>query len=199
MHADEAFTLHDLAGATGIGKGFTSRIVRRLEEQGLLARDENGAVHLRDHGTMLDAWREVYSLSGHDIIRGHVAARSSDHVLRQLASGFDRVELQHAATGLAGAWLWTQFAGFRLVTFYVDQAPDEQLRRDVGFHEEESGSNVWLIVPNDAGVFHGASRREGVMCVHPVQVYLDLKDHPERSAGAAEHLRAELLTRSSDA
>jgi hypothetical protein len=30
----------------------------------------------------------------------------------------------------------------------------------------------------------------GVPCVHPVQVYVDLKDQPERASEAAEHLRA---------
>jgi hypothetical protein len=34
----------------------------------------------------------------------------------------------------------------------------------------------------------------GVRCVHPVQVYLDLKDHPERSAEAAQQLRRKLLS-----
>ena len=48
-------------------------------------------------------------------------------------------------------------------------------------------------MPNDEGVFQGAVEREGIPCVHPVQVYLDLKDHPERSAEAAEALRKKLL------
>ena len=28
-------------------------------------------------------------------------------------------------------------------------------------------------------------------CVHPVQVYLDLKDHPERASEAADKLRTQ--------
>jgi hypothetical protein len=35
--------------------------------------------------------------------------------------------------------------------------------------------------------------------VHPVQVYLDLKDHPERSTEAAEALRKKLLPSSAHA
>ena len=35
--------------------------------------------------------------------------------------------------------------------------------------------------------------RDGVVCVHPVQIYLDLKKQPERAKEAADHLRAELL------
>jgi len=94
---------------------------------------------------------------------------------------------------LAGAWLLNQFAGFRLVVFYVAQVPSAEARQAMGFHEEQKGENVWLVVPNDEGVFDGASERAGIRCVHPVQVYLDLKDQPERSTKAAEQLRAKLL------
>ncbi|MGO8930922.1 MAG: hypothetical protein ACLQU3_29035 [Limisphaerales bacterium] len=54
---------------------------------------------------------------------------------------------------------------------------------------ELRGENVWLVVPNDEGVSEGAAEGEGIRCVHPVQAYLDMKDHPERSAEAAEQLR----------
>jgi hypothetical protein len=83
------------------------------------------------------------------------------------------------------------------VVFYVMQIPPAAARQALGFHEEQRGENVWLVVPNDEGVFDGAAEREGVRCVHPVQVYLDLKDHPERSTEAAEQLRAKILRRDS--
>jgi hypothetical protein len=38
-------------------------------------------------------------------------------------------------------------------------------------------------------VFHGSSEREGIRCVHPVQVYLDLAAHPERASDAVNELR----------
>src|SRR6266508_632210 len=96
-------------------------------------------------------------------------------------------------TGLAAAWLLNQFAGFRLVVFYVGRLPSVETRQEMGFHPEQRGENVWLVVPNDEGVFRGAGDREGIGCVHPVQVYLDLKNHPERSPEATEQLRQKLL------
>jgi hypothetical protein len=38
-------------------------------------------------------------------------------------------------------------------------------------------------------VFDGARVVEGVPCAHPVQVYVDLKDQPERATEAADHLK----------
>jgi hypothetical protein len=63
----------------------------------------------------------------------------------------------------------------------------------VGWREVTEGANLWLVLPNDKGVFQGAVENEGILCVHPVQVYVDLKDHPERAIDAAEELRARCL------
>jgi hypothetical protein len=43
---------------------------------------------------------------------------------------------------LAGAWLLEQFAGFRLVTFYVAQIPSDESRKAMGFREEHRGEIV---------------------------------------------------------
>ena len=194
-----AFSQRELARSSGLDEGFTSRIVRQLEAQHLVSRAAAGAVKLADFSAMLDAWREAYDFSKHHIVRGHIAARSGEEVLRQLAMHLKQTKIAHAATGLAGAWLLDAFAGFRLVVFYVAQIPSAEAQQAAGFHEESRGENVWLVVPNDEGVFDGAAERQGVRCVHPVQAYLDLKDHPERSAEAAQQLRRKLLSQDTHA
>ena len=195
IHLGQSFSQQQLADSTGLDKGLTSRVVRELEAQRLVVREEGGAVKVTDFNAMLDAWREAYDFSKHHILRGHIPARSSDEVLRQLAEQLKRETIEHAATGLAGAWLLNQFAGFRLVVCYVTRLPSGEAQRAMGFREESRGENVWLVVPNDEGVFHGAAEREGIRCVHPVQAYLDLKNHPERSAEAAEQLRQKFLSK----
>ena len=87
----------------------------------------------------------------------------------------------------------TGFAGFRLVTLYWKQALAPEDFDEIGFRDEEPGANVLFVVPNDEGVFDGASLHEQVRCVHPVQAYLDLKAQPERAAEAAQELRKRLL------
>jgi DNA-binding transcriptional regulator YhcF (GntR family) len=193
MQPERALTQRELAKAVGLDEGFTSRIVRQLEEQRLVTREAGGAVKVADYDAMLDALREAYDFSKHHIVRGHIAARSSDEVVRSLANQFKQDKLEYAATGLAAAWLLNQFAGFRLAVVYVKQMPSDEILQHIGFHEEARGENVWLIVPNDEGVFQGVAEQEGIFCAHPVQVYLDLQNHPERSTEAAEQLRQKLL------
>lgn len=193
MQWKHIFTQRELARLSGLDEGFTSRIVRGLEEQRLITRLKNGSVRVQDYNTLLDAWHEAYDFSKHQIVRGHIAARSSDEVLQRLVEQLQHEKIEYAVTGLTGAWFHSGFAEFRLVTLYVAEYPNEKILEQIGFHESEKGENVWLVLPNDSGVFQGGELRDDITCVHPVQVYMDLKGHPERSSEAAYELRKKLL------
>lgn len=194
LESRSGFSQRELARKTGLDEGFTSRIVRKLEAEQMVKRDSSGAVRVVDAGAVLDAWRETYEFSKHHVVAGHASARSGDDLLTNVGAALHAKKLDYAATGLAGAWLLTKFANFRLTTIFVPEKPPETLLRTIGFRPEERGANLWFVIPNDEGVFTGVSDREGVRCVHPVQAYLDLKGHPERSVEAAEELRKRLLT-----
>jgi hypothetical protein len=199
MHPNEPLTQREIARATDTDEGYTSKIVSKLEHDGLIVKDQSGAIKARDPDLLLDAWREDYDFSKHHLVRGHVAARSGDALLRQLVGSLQKASVEFAATGLAAAWLLDRFAGFRTTSLYLAKAPTPELLDSLSFREDERGANVWLVVPNDEGVFHGASEIEGIRCVHPVQVYLDLGAHPERADEAASKLRTSHLTWRTDA
>jgi hypothetical protein len=192
MHPEESFTQRQIARATGMTEGFVSRIASGLEKQGYVVRDEAG-IRAKDASLMLDAWRESYRFSQHTVHQGHVAARSGDALARTVSDALGEQRIDHAATGLAAAWMYTRFAAFRIATIYLPADPSPALFDRLGYRPDPRGANLWLVVPNDAGVFHGATEKDGVPCVHPVQAYLDLKDQPERASEAAEHLRAQML------
>ncbi|MBI5544972.1 MAG: helix-turn-helix domain-containing protein, partial [Deltaproteobacteria bacterium] len=194
IHAGEHLSQRELARATGLDEGFVSRLVARLAKEDYLVRDERGGVRAKDPALLLDAWREAYQFAKHTVHQGHVAARSGDALLRFVSDALAEQKIEHAATGLAAAWALTRFAAFRNATVYLPDDPSPALLQRLGYREDSRGANLWLVVPNDEGVFHGAVEKDGVRCVHPVQVYVDLKDHPERSTEAAERLRTELLT-----
>jgi hypothetical protein len=189
----EAVIQREIARATGVSEGFVSRIVSRLEDEHYVRRDENGALRVKDRQLLLEAWREQYHFSKHTIIRGHVAARSGEALAHLVGDALKARGIEHAATGLVAAWQLTRFATFRIATFYLEAEPPVALSEKLGFREDARGANLWLVVPNDAGVFFGAEDRDGLRCVHPVQAYLDLKEHPERAAEAAERLRTAYL------
>ena len=197
IEPDKAIRQHALASGTGLDKGHTSRVVGKLLESGLVERGEDG-ISLTDRDALLESWRDDYRFDRHHIVRGHIAARGGDHLIRSIAGTLSRVEEDYAATALPAAWLWTEFAGYRLATVYLSTVPSSGLKKELGFREEARGANTWLVVPNDEGVFDGVEAVAGIRCVHPVQVYVDLKDQPERATEAAAELRKRLLLRESD-
>ena len=181
-----------MASGTGVNEGHASRVVGKLMEAGLVEREADG-IRATDPGTLLDAWREEYRFDRHDVIRGHISAGAGESLTHFIAQILSQADVPHAATALAAAWLWTRHAGFRLATVYLTSPPSAGVGQALGFREEPRGANTWLVVPNDEGVFDGAEFVDGIRCVHPVQAYLDLKDHPERAAEAAAAIRRRLL------
>jgi len=193
MNPGRFVSQRELAATVEVGEGYTSRIVRRLEERELIERSDAGEIRARDPDLLLDAWAEDHDFQGNHFLRGHVAVRSGEELLQRIPEALPKARHEYAATGLAAAWLLTHFAAFRTATFYVSSLPSARALERIGFREGERGSNLWWVVPRDDGVFQGTSEVEGLQCVHPVQVWLDLQAHPERAAEAADFLRRKLL------
>jgi hypothetical protein len=183
----------ELAEATGLSNGYVSKVIARLSEDDQVERrDDDGRVRANSPRVLLDAWSQAYDFRKHKIVRLHAVGRTGEAVLRAVTEKLDQYRgLRWAATGLAAAWQWTRFADFRLVTLFASQPLFETDR--LGLRQVDEGENVWLVVPQDEGVFYAAEQVEGVMCVHPVQAYVDLLAHPERAQEAARHLRSTRL------
>jgi hypothetical protein len=183
---------YQLAKATELSAGYLSRLLPRYEEAGFIQHTHEGRAlryRVTHPDSLLDAWYSDYDFNRHTILRGHVASRSGMELLRELSVAFSRQQVEYAATGLAGAWMWQPFAAFRTVTLYLAELPSRELLSAIGFHEGVRGSNTWLVVPDDAGVFTGTIIRDEIRVVTPIQAYLDLKDQPERSQEARDELR----------
>ena len=194
INAKKSITQRELSFATNVDEGQTSRIISRLEDEELIFRKNDGSIVISNPDLLLDSWREKYDFKKNRIIKGHIAARSSNEILKNISDLLSDKDILHSATGLSGAWLYCKFANFRIVSFYIEEQLSKNLCKSLGFKEEERGSNVWLVVPKDEGVFQGSETVEGINCVHPIQVYLDLFGHPERAMEAANDLRKNCLS-----
>jgi DNA-binding Lrp family transcriptional regulator len=178
----------ELSEHTDLDAGRVSRVVRRLEDDELIARDR-ALLRPRNRDLLLDAWADEYHFGRHDTIAGHISgsgielARELDHRLRE-------ADVDHAFTGLPAAWALDRFARFRLNSVYVHGDP-RAAADAIELRRNERGANVQLIGPDDRGVFDGQQDVDELPCVSSVQVYLDLLALPERAREAAEELRHE--------
>jgi Transcriptional regulator, AbiEi antitoxin, Type IV TA system len=183
----------EIARQTGLDDGYVSKIVRKLEEERYVTFNDDGALRPHDPHLLLDAWQAAYDFHRHRVLKGHVPARSGDELLQRITRILSHEKIDHAATGLAAAWLYTNFAAFRLATVYLLAMPARSLLKEIEFSDEPKGANLWLVEPDDEGVFQGSQKQDGVRCVSPLQTYLDLKGQPERAKDAAVELRKKLL------
>lgn len=193
IHPKREMSQREIASATDMSEGFTSKIVARLAADRLVVRTQNGKIKVKDPNLLLDAWAEKYRFDRHRVIRGHVPSRTTESLLANLSEHFHAESIGYAATGLSAAWQLTHFAAYRIVSVYIERDLPNSRIEELGFREDDRGANTWLVIPNDRGVFQGSSMREGVRCVHPVQVYLDLLGHPERASEAADRVRSDYL------
>jgi hypothetical protein len=190
INSGKHVTQRELADHTGLDEGFTSRIVASLLSQGFIHRGTDAVVRAADPTALLDAWRAEYDFSRHTILRGHVPARQAGDTAGRLSAELrDRHGSKFALTGLAAAWQYSTVAAYRLTTAYLRYPPAQAFLDRLSFREAAEGANLWLVYPNDPGVFDGQRTADDLAFVHPIQAYLDLKGHPERSDEAAAELR----------
>jgi predicted transcriptional regulator len=193
VEPENNYNQRKISQIVNLDEGFTSRIVRKLENLDLIVRDKKGALKASNPRQLLETWAEAYDFKKHQIIKGHVAARSGVEIVEKISQVLNEEKMDYALTGLAAAWQFNHFAKFRLATLYLADLPRKNLLELLGFREDDRGANTWLVVPNDSGVFQGSLTIGGIVCVHPVQVYIDLKEHPERAKEASSMLLQESL------
>ncbi|MBL8913426.1 MAG: hypothetical protein JNM17_22195 [Archangium sp.] len=195
LNPQRDWSVTEAARVAALDEGQTSRLMRRLVDAGFLERDASKRFRVPDPMQLLRAWRDANDFGAHSLRRGFVPARSgleaTESVQRNLQkSGKVR---RYAATGLTAAWAYDSFAAYGLTTFYVDYQLSDALMHELNVRPVDQGGNVWLVEPNDDGVFDGGREVLGLPCVHPAQVWVDLKAHPERSTEAADHLLTEAI------
>ena len=153
MHPRRPIKKREIATESGIDEGFTSRIVSHPEADGLITPKNDGRVRVPNPDFLLDSWCEAYHFQKNLIIKGHMAERSSDQVLRKLSGLFKKNEVRHAATGFSAAWLYTRFAGFRIVTFYLDSFDSLDILTSAGFRKERPGRTFGSSYPKTRECF----------------------------------------------
>ena len=186
MHPDEAFAQKDIALQTGLDAGFVSRIVRQLEDLGLVRRRER-QVSCVGPADLLAAWLDEEDFSRHRIINGRsdvLARHDGDFplALHKLAGRLRDARVDHLATGPAAAHLLAGYRPLRRAVFYLREEPGPRLLGKLGFEPVPGEGPVQLVVPRDEGVFAEGVLAEGVPCVHPVQAVVDLKGDAEAAA-----------------
>jgi hypothetical protein len=176
--------------------GLVNKVVRYLRDEAFIDASPGGGFRLRDPVKLLLAWRDTYRFDRHERRRYFTLLQG-----RKLQDAFYRLGLY--AGGFA-AYASFSAAGFQAphvrqpkTWLYVGAEHVTRLEELVGARQAESGENLVVSIPDDAGVFYladgGSMGEPRLACTNPVQTYVDLWYSGGRGQEAAEALLEQRL------
>jgi len=173
--------VREVAALTGLDAGYVSRVLAFLDREALITRVGHGRVQSVDWPALLRHWARDAPLESRGNVQAYLEPRGLSSFVKRLAA----VE-QHAVTGSLAANVFAPVAPPRLATVWIPNVPEAAAR--LGLRRVETGTNVLLIEPGDAGVFVGATHQQGFCCAAPSQVAADLLTSPGRGPAEGEEL-----------
>jgi hypothetical protein len=173
-----------------------NKVVRYLRDEAFIDASPGGGFRLRDPVKLLLAWRDTYRFDRHERGRYFTLLQG-----RKLQDAFYRLGLY--AGGFA-AYASFSAAGFQAphvrqpkTWLYVGAEHVTRLEELVGARQAESGENLVVSIPDDAGVLYladgGSLGEPRLACTNPVQTYVDLWYSGGRGQEAAEALLEQRL------
>ncbi|UCF60134.1 MAG: hypothetical protein JSV37_10230 [Anaerolineaceae bacterium] len=173
-----------MATETGLSYGHIHKVRKRLEDREWI-NDSKSGFSLKEPMELLREWTANYTFRSNRSFDFY-SMDNLGQIEEKIGAG-QKNGARTALTGFSGAARYAPMVRYQNIFAYVEEEP-EMLALDAGFKAVNSGPNVTLLRPYDAGVFYGSRRFEGIAVVSPVQLYMDLMTMPGRGEEAAEAL-----------
>ena len=177
----------ELAEEAGVSLGLVSNVKKLLEDQEWLG----DGLTLAEPDALLQAWTQNYAYT-----RNEVFSLYSLEEIPEIEARLDAYCRTNAVpfgfTGFSGAARYAPAVRYRQVMAFVD-GEIEALSADLDLKPVDSGANVLILSPYDAGVLYGAAEVDGSQVVSPIQVYLDLVNYRGRGEEAAAAVYEQVL------
>ena len=173
--------VRELAQSTGASAPTLSRVLDLLEREAIVTRTR-GAVSTVDWQAAIRRWAEDYDQTDSNRPTTVLEPRSLPAIEKKLGA----TKIAYAATGALAAQRFDPIAPARLAAIYVTDAIQAIDRLDL--RETEVGSNVVLLEPLDPVVFDRTVDRDGLRCVAPSQLAVDLLTGPGREPSQGEQM-----------
>lgn len=176
------FGVRELSERAVVPLGSLSRTVDLLDRDGLVVKAGRGPVTDVDWEGVIRRWAKDYDIATSNRVSTVLEPRG----LSALSTKLGKLERGYAMTGALAARRFSPVAPARLAAVYVDDVDSWSERLDLRL--TDSGANVWLLEPYDDVVFDRTERRDGLVCVSPPQLAVDLLTGPGRDPSEGEEL-----------
>ena len=175
------YGVRELAQSTGASAPTLSRVLDLLEREAIVTR-ARGAVSTVDWLGAIRRWAEDYDQTDSNTPTTVLEPRGLPALEKKLRA----TKFEYATTGALAAQRFDPIAPARLAAVYVTDAIQAIDRLDL--RESEAGANVVLLEPLDPVVFDRTVERNGLRCVAPSQLAVDLLTGPGREPSQGEQM-----------
>lgn len=176
------YGVRDLASRADVSLASLSRTVDLLDRDRLIERSGRGPITGVDWQGTIRRWAKDYDVESSNQVSTYLDPRG----LTALATKLGKLKRGYATTGALAAQRFSPIAPTRLAAIYVNDVVKWSERLEL--RPTDAGANVWLIEPYDTVVFDRTTNRDGVVCVNPTQLAVDLLTGPGRDPSEGEEL-----------
>lgn len=182
VDSEEPPGVRQIAEQADVDPGYVSRVLALLDREALIERRGRGRITNVDWPRLLRRWADEAPLETRGTQKYCLDPRGVS-ALQQRLRTFDE---RYAVTGTLAAMRIVPVAPPRLAVVYVNDL--ERAALDLALRPTETGANVLLIEPADAGTFAGATKEDNLTFAAISQVAADLLTSPGRGPQEADEL-----------
>jgi len=194
-HPEREWQVQELAQVADVSIGLVSKVKRTLIEEAYL--EERGRLlRARDAAKLLQDWAAKYRPRV-QTLQLFAIGRPAETESR-FAEWCQEKKIAYGFTQLAGAWRYAPMVRYDRSVSYVDKkiASDANLKslfKQIDARQVDSGANFTLWITDDPSVFVDSREFDGIKCVSPIQLYLNLMALPGRGEEAAREVLSKHL------
>lgn len=173
--AEPPYGVLDIEAATGISRGYVSRILDRLSDEALIIREPRGPVTGADWPAMLRLRGQSVDLFRANTTRGYVCPSGARDAFERLASS--SVATKVVVTGSFAAVQTAPVAAPALFAAYLDPANGlpffDEVQQALGLLPTEDGADVVLLWPSNNRAVEDTRNVDGIRLVNLPQLVVD--------------------------
>ena len=189
-NARQSWRYQRLAREANVSLGQVANVLRILRDREWLT-DEDDGVRLAAPAEVLTEWAASYNFRK-NVATDYYSLESPAEIEQTLGSVLNDRGIRYALTGFSGAARISPAVRYQRVMAFVEAMPEDVLER-LKLKPVDSGANVTILNPYDEGVFYGAATVDDLQVVHPIQLYLDLRNFKGRGEEAADTILEEVI------
>jgi hypothetical protein len=198
LEPNTVWHLTELAQIAGVSTPLVYRVIKRLEDDGLVGAEGSGPNRVRyviNPTALLDLWAE--EVEEERIVRtpAYLLAQTERQIVNQAGDRLTRGHVPYAVTGAAAASIIAPFVtSVPVVEIWVTATATAAEVLDAGRADPATNGHniVFLQAKRDAPLAF-TEEREGLVLADRFRVYADLRRDPRRGREQADHLRREVI------